>query len=318
MPSEAKTVEPNLQWLDEHGVPRRLNLTDKIFIGRVCRGISRDKCIIVCNPMVSRDHAVIRLTRTGVEITDMSKNGTWINDVRMMPGDSRLLENGDLISLGGISIRLSCPHSIPRPEKENVMASTTIKPMASCITSLVSNIHEYTALSQKSDSAMVNAFIQEIFSRFRTIVNEHQGTIKDCVGGAIFAFWEHPKEVSADYALPACQAALCQLRSVPEIHRRLTDRGLVIPPLFPGWGVTTGRITLSHYGSRSADLALVGDCVNLAFRLSSMANKSLPGPIVMCRQTASLVKQKLQLSDLGYHEIRGRSGQEHLFGIQLE
>ncbi len=85
-----------------------------------------------------------------------------------------------------------------------------------------------------------------------------------------------------------------------------------------GWGLTTGQITLSHYGSRSADLALVGDCINLAFRLSSMAGKTLPCPIVMCRQTASLVRQKLPLMDMGNQNIRGRSGQEHLFGIQPE
>ena len=90
-----------------------------------------------------------------------------------------------------------------------------------------------------------------------------------------------------------------------------------MPPPVLGWGLTTGQITLSHYGSRSAGLALVGDCINLAFRLSSMANKKLAGPIVMCRQTASLVGEKLTIMDLGHQEIRGRTGKEHLFGIQL-
>jgi class 3 adenylate cyclase len=48
-----------------------------------------------------------------------------------------------------------------------------------------------------------------------------------------------------------------------------------------------------------------------------MANKTLAGPIVMCRQTASLVGQQLPITDFGEQSIRGRSGQEHLFGIQL-
>jgi class 3 adenylate cyclase len=318
MPSEANTVGPNLQWQDEYGIPRRCNLTDKIFLGRVCHGIARDKRIIVCDPVVSRDHAVIRLTRSGAEITDMSKNGTWINDVRMTPGDSRLLEDGDLITVGGTAIRLSCPHLALQSEEDNVMVSTTIRPKAACVTSLVANVCEYTALSQKFDSALVYEFIQEIFFRFSAIVNEHQGTVKDCVGDTLFAFWEHIGEVSSDQALSACQAAICQLRSLPDIHLQLTDRGLQMPPLLPGWGVTTGHITLSHYGSRSADIALVGDCVNLAFRLASMANKPLAGFIVMCRQTAAMVTQELQLSDLGNHKIRGRCGQEHLFAIQLE
>jgi len=38
----------------------------------------------------------------------------------------------------------------------------------------------------------------------------------------------------------------------------------------------------------------------------------------MCQQTAALVTRELALSDLGSHEIRGRSGQERLFGIRLQ
>lgn len=318
MPSEVVTSEPCLQWQDEHGDPHRLALTDRIFLGRVCRGIHRDKCILVRDPMISRDHAVIRLTYDGVEITDMSKNGTWINDVRMAPGASRRLEDGDLITLGGTSIRLSCPHLSAPSEEETWTEQTAIRPAAVYITSLVADVRGFSAFSQKAESATVYTFIKEVFSCFSTIVNTHQGTVKDYAGDAVFAFWEHPGHASTDHAQAACQAAISQLRSLPEIHRQLTEGGLVMPPPVLGWGLTTGQITLSHYGSRSAGLALVGDCINLAFRLSSMANKTLTSPIVMCRQTASLVKQQLPLIDLGNHDIRGRSGQEHLFGIQME
>lgn len=319
MPSDVLTPDssPNLQWQDDQGVPHRLDLTDKIFIGRVCRGIESDKCILVRNPMVSRDHAVIRLTRQGVEITDMSKNGTWINEVRIAPGASRRLDDGDRITLGGTTIRISCPDQASLREEELWMEQTSIQPTAVCITSLVADVRGFSAFSQKTDSELVYTLIKEIFSRFSAIVNEHHGTVKDYAGDAVFAFWEHPHGFSADHALAACQAAISQLRSVPEIHRQLTERGFLVPPPLLGWGLTTGQVTLSHYGSRSAGMALVGDCINLAFRLSSMANKTLPAPIVLCRDTASWVNQKLPLIDLGDQDIRGRTGQEHLFGIQL-
>lgn len=319
MPLNTTSTQPKLQWLDENGVPHRRYLTDKIFLGRVCHGIEQDKCIIISNPTVSRDHAMIRLTPFGVEITDMSKNGTWINNVRMTPGDSRQLEDGDLISLGGISIRLSCARSTPLQgdEEEDLAEQTAISPSEVCVTSLVADIRGFTTLSQKADSAKVCAFIEKIFSRFSSIVHEHKGTVEGYFGDAVFAFWEHPGKGIGDRALWACQAAVSQLHSVPQIQQNLTDQGLLMPPLVLGWGMTTGWITLSHYGTRSSDLALVGDCVNLAFRLSSMANKTLSVPIVMCRQTASLVQQELPLVDLGNQKIRGRSGVEHLFGIQI-
>ncbi|MFO7713551.1 adenylate/guanylate cyclase domain-containing protein [Desulfosarcina sp.] len=317
MSSDTTTRGPNLQWQDENGVAHRLSLTDKIFLGRVCRGIEREKCILVPHPRVSRDHAVVRLTRHGAEITDLSKNGTWVNAVRMAPGASRQLQDGDVISLGGRSIRISLPNLTPQPESDNWMEQTAIIPTAVCITSLVADVRGFSAFSQKTDSTVVYTLIEAIFSRFSTIVSAHQGTVKDYAGDAVFAFWEHTGGLAPEHALSACQAAIDQLHSVPEIHRQLTDRGLAMPLPVLGWGLTTGQITLSHYGSRSAGLALVGDCINLAFRLSSMANKTLSAPIVMCRQTASLVEWKLPLMDLGEQEVRGRSGKEHLMGIHM-
>jgi class 3 adenylate cyclase len=319
MPPEVIPSAPSLDWQDEQGVSHRLILSDKIFLGRICRGIQKDKCILVHNPMVSRDHAVIRLTRDGVKITDLSKNGTWINDVRMASGSSQRLEDGDLITLGGTSIRLSCPQTISPREEENWMAQTAISPAVAYVTSLVADVRGFSAFSQQAESAVVYAFMKEVFSRFSAVVNAHHGTVKDYVGDAVFAFWEHPAgEGSSKHALAACRAAVSQLHSVPEIYRHLSGRGVVMPSPVLGWGLTTGPVTLSHYEARSADLALVGDCINLAFRLSSMANKTLPAPIVMCQRTAALVEREMQLVDLGRQEIRGRTGQEHLFGIQRE
>jgi class 3 adenylate cyclase len=83
-----------------------------------------------------------------------------------------------------------------------------------------------------------------------------------------------------------------------------------------GWGITTGRVTMAHYSSRVADLALVGDATNLAFRLSGMANKDLSSPIAMCSQTADLVQDTLSVVDLGFFAVRGRTGREHLYGIR--
>jgi len=317
MQSDAGTAEAYLHWQDEQGTTRSMTLTDRIFLGRVCRGIDPEKRILVRNPMVSRDHAVVRLTRNGVKITDMSKNGTWVNDVRMAPGASQEVGNGDRITIGGFSVTLSCPQLAAGQEKEEDWTEqTAISPSAVTITSLVADVRGFSAFSQDADSAKVYTLIEAIFSRFSAIVIEHKGTIKDYAGDAVFAFWEHPGGVSSEHARSACLAAVSQLHSVPQIHQQLAERGLAIPQPVLGWGLTTGQSTLAHYGPRSADLALVGDCINLAFRLSSMANKTLGSPIIMCQQTAALVTREMPLADLGSHEIRGRSGEERLFGIR--
>ena len=179
-----------LEWADEDGQIRHLEVVDKIFIGRSCRGIEASKRIIAEDPRVSWDHAIISTTGLGLQITDMSKNSVWVNDVRVAPRSSQGLKDGDVIRIG-------------------------------------------------------------------------------------------------DARYPAAE-------------------GLPM-----GCGITTGKVTMAYYSSRAADLALVGDVTNLAFRLSSMANKDFATPIVMCTQTADLVQDTLSLVDLGFflpfEDARGRS-----------
>ena len=82
-----------------------------------------------------------------------------------------------------------------------------------------------------------------------------------------------------------------------------------------GWGITTGKVIISHFGSRIADMAVIGNCINLAFRLSGLANKKLSEKIVICSQTAELVQNILPVLNLGKISIRGRKGNEHLFAL---
>ncbi len=116
-------------------------------------------------------------------------------------------------------------------------------------------------------------------------------------------------------AVAACQTALALARTVDQIRAKLSSINPAVKCLRLGWGITTGKVTMSHYGWRVTDLTLMGDCTNSAFRLSGIANKDLPSEIVICSHTAGLVLDVLQVDDLGFVSLRGRSGQEHVYGI---
>jgi class 3 adenylate cyclase len=303
-----------LEWADEKGQLRYLEVVDKVFVGRACQGIEKSKRIIVEDPRVSRDHAIISATALGLQITDMSKNGVWVNDVRMAPGSSQDLKDGDIIRIGDALLCARCRGlTLDAPDVER----TTSGPMEMTVTSLVADVRGFSALSQREDSSQVYGLMKDVFGRLSHIVRDFKGTIKDYVGDAVYAFWDHGIEPCQEQALLACRAALKQFEAIDKMHGCPlpgSDPAAVNLPM--GWGITTGKVTMAHYSPRSADLALVGDATNLAFRLSGMANKDLPTPIAMCSQTAALVKGALSVVDLGFFAVRGREGQEHLYGVR--
>lgn len=303
------------QWCDEQEQCHRRDLVDRLFIGRLCRGVDADRCVQISRPTVSRDHAVIQSTSLGIEITDLSTNGTWLKGVRMTQGASRFLADGDFIEIGQVrlEIRIS-PDDTPKKE-ESWDIQTTIRPSEVRVTCLVADVRGFSGICQSSDSQAACAMMQELFSRFSNIVTSFSGTIKDFAGDAVFAFWEHPGDLSGPQALMACRAAIAQSRQIQEVNATLGHEIAAMGNLRLGWGLSTGRATLSHYGVRHADLALVGDAVNLAFRLSAMAAKEVDAGIILCRQTAELVRPQLDLMPLGRVTIKGRSGLEEIFGI---
>ncbi|MBN1832204.1 MAG: adenylate/guanylate cyclase domain-containing protein [Deltaproteobacteria bacterium] len=307
---------PFLEWLDEKQRACRLEIIDRVFIGRVCKGIDETRRIIVNDLAVSRDHAEIIRRGSRLQIKDVSKNGTWVNGVRLAGGSTEYLDDGDVIRLGETSLFVGYPGGLPFREDSDISSlHTAITPKEVIVTNVVADVRGFTSMSQAEDSHQIYTLMKEIFQRFSGIVNDHKGTIKDYAGDAIYAFWEHGVSLSKEQAMLACQNALAQAEAVAGIRDELRSTNPVAEHLRMGWGVTTGSVTLSHYGSRVSNLALVGDCTNLAFRLSGIANKELEKKIIVCAHTADLVRDSLALDDLGEVSVRGRKGELHVFGL---
>lgn len=310
-------ANPYLEWIEENGELRHLEILDKVFIGRVCQGVDERNRIIVNNPAVSRDHAAISFTGSHLKIRDMSTNGTWVNDVRVTAGSSKYLTDGDIIRVGKMFIYVRCPGITPIDEQDNSLALyTQLTNRITTVTHLVADVRGFSSMSQTQSSTEMYSLMKVIFERFSAIVHENSGTIKDFSGDAVFAFWDHNADPRKEQAVLACESALKQAHSVNRIRAELSPSNPLMATLKLGWGITTGEVTMSHYGPRVADLALVGDSVNLAFRLSGLANKDLPREVVICTHTAELVRDVLPVENLGMISVRGRSGYEHVYGLR--
>ena len=308
--------KPYLEWVDEKRQTQQLEIVDKVFIGRSCKGVDPQKRILVQDEQVSRDHAVISRRAEQLQITDRSKNGTWVNGIRLAAGASSNLGDGDTIRLGEFFLRVFYPENVTDVTDAGILTDgTRVTPTEIIVTNVVADVREFTTFSQENASSDVYALMKEIFDTFSAIVYNFKGTIKDYAGDAVYAFWDHAIEPIRTQAVLACQAAIKQTQTINEIRTKLSGKNIASDNLQMGWGITTGKVTMSHYGSRAADLALVGDCTNLAFRLSGLANKQLSEKIVICSQTAELIRNDLKIKDLGNVEIKGRTGKEHVFGL---
>jgi class 3 adenylate cyclase len=308
--------KPFLEWVDDKGQTQHLEIVDKIFIGRSCKGVDPQKRILVQDAQVSRDHAVISRRAEHLKITDRSKNGIWVNGTRLAAGASSELADGDTISLGEFSLRVFNPESVTHVTDAAILTDgTRVTPTEIMVTNVVADVREFSTFSQANASSDVYALMKEIFDTFSAIVYNFKGTIKDYAGDAVYAFWDHAAEPISKQAVLACEAAIQQTQTINEIRAKLCGKNIAADNLQMGWGITTGKVTMSHYGSRAADLALVGDCTNLAFRLSGLANKELSEKIVICSQTAELIRNDLKIKDLGAVAIKGRTGKEHVFGL---
>jgi adenylate cyclase len=308
--------KPYLEWVDENRQTQHLEIVDKVFIGRSCKGVDPQKRILVQDAQVSRDHAVISRRGEHLRITDRGKNGTWVNGTRLAAGASSNLVDGDTISLGEFSLRVFYPENVTHVTDSAILTDgTRVIPTEIIVTNVVADVREFSTFSQAHASSDVYALMKEIFDTFSAIVYNYKGTIKDYAGDAVYAFWDHAVEPIRKQAVLACQAAIQQTQTINEIRAKLCGKNIAADNLQMGWGITTGKVTMSHYGSRAADLALVGDCTNLAFRLSGLANKELSEKIVVCSQTAELIRNDLKIKDLGTVAIKGRTGKEHVFAL---
>ena len=73
-------THPYLEWIDENQQTHRVEIVDRICMGRTCKGIDPQKRILLEFPPVSRDHAEINWTAGHLQITDTGRDAAGPGD----------------------------------------------------------------------------------------------------------------------------------------------------------------------------------------------------------------------------------------------
>ncbi len=279
------------------------NLTGKNTF-KIGRGPTND--IVLPYSWVSRKHTMIRRENDGIfHIMDLgSSNGTYLNNKQIH--SPAILNNGDLITLGRTTIRFD--QFIEKTEQEEDISELTLDMTIAhikkeIVTILVCDIHEFTSLSEKLGNKHSSKLLQFWTQKVGAIIKEHDGLIDKFIGAAVMATWTGGTVMSG---------ARNALRSALEISQATKKIGESIPeikhPLSIGAAINTGEAMLGNMGlTGPRDSTVIGDVVNLAFKLKSMTEQD-EADVIIGAETARYLDNPAKYFDKKTFEIKGRTG----------
>ena len=221
---------------------------------------------------VSRKHAMIQREENGrFNLIDLgSSNGTFLNGRRIHTPVT--LQNGDCIGIGSTRLLFhqnttpARPSTTPGPDLDEMTVAFVQKQI---ITILICDIHDFTKLSETMGDQWVSQLLQHWTGRVSKLVNKHDGIVDKFIGDAVMALWDGPN--LRENIHQALKTAIAINAFTSNLGKKVPD----LPwPLQIGAALNTGEAMLGNLAQDGqSNYTVIGDVVNVAFRLQNMTNK---------------------------------------------
>lgn len=168
----------------------------------------------------------------------------------------------------------------------------------------------YTAIAEQLGEERTLAFVRVLYEIMSGAVREHGGVVRGFAGDGLMGLFGIP-DAHEDVALRACRAAAAIhaaiARAADGIAARFGTRPVVRV------GVSSGVVVMAAVEGEGASLSAIGDTVNLASRLESLAT---PGGTMICETTQRLVEWYAETSFDGEHRIKGKSRPQKVWRLE--
>ena len=170
------------------------------------------------------------------------------------------------------------------------------------VTVLFTDMVGFTSFSERSGEEAAFTLMQAIARLMEDAVREQGGSVRGFTGDGIMAIFGAPVAFE-DAPLRACRAALL-------IHERLATTAGALKSKFgvrPRMriGINTGLAVVGQVqAGADANVTVLGDTVNLASRLQSLAE---PETVLLSEATQRLVQGLVEIEFAGDHSIKGKA-----------
>jgi len=265
--------------------------------------------------LMSREHCLIRQQGANeyVLIDLGSSNGTWLNSKLVVAPSP--LKHLDEIVVGGALIRFNFPEQqeiIAREKDREAVSRTMVGIRLNTVVILVCDIRNFTRLSEILPPERLAKFLGVWFRTVSDLIRTKGGVVDKYIGDAFLAYWTVDK---ADPALAATQAILSAqaLLEIASSIKTPEDSGMDFKV---GIGVNQGVVASGNVGGNSQrDSSIMGDAVNIAFRLESLC-KETGYPIVASQEVISTISTNFPFISVGHCTLKGKSEPLEVFGLR--
>jgi class 3 adenylate cyclase len=177
------------------------------------------------------------------------------------------------------------------------------------VTTLFADTVGFTAIAERLGEEGTFALIQPIYELMAGAVKEQGGSVKDFTGDGVMALFGAP-EALEDAPLRACRAGLLIHERLAAAAPAIEARHGVRPQM--RIGVNSGLAVVTQIRGESAAMTALGDTVNLASRLQSLAE---PGTVYLSEATKRLVEGLVETTFVGVHAIKGKAEPQRVYRL---
>jgi adenylate cyclase len=171
---------------------------------------------------------------------------------------------------------------------------------------LFSDVRGFTSMTEKLKPQETVRYLNRMFSELEEIISLSGGEVNKYMGDAVLAFFPFPQENPEPTVKKVLQAALKMQDSFHEMQNKFRDSYSEMVHTGMGVGIAAGDVILGNLGStRRMEFTLIGDTVNLASRLCSIAED---GQVLINTDLAHAAAEQFRMEALDPVRIKGKSG----------